>query len=338
MNLEKRIKAFDELSNLLRSAYGVQLIAEWAENAYQKNNWFTPNNVVIAINAITKDFLQKESLENWLKNYPIEQVSCKKVGVIMAGNIPLVGFHDAMSVLLSGHKLMAKLSSQDDYLIKQLFNQLLIIEPDFESKIIYAEKMNDAQAIIATGSDNSANYFEYYFKHIPHIIRKNRTSIAILTGNETGETLSKLGSDILQYYGLGCRNVSKIFVPEAFKPDFFYENIESLGDVMLNHKYKNNYDYNRSVLLVNQTKHFDNNFLILKESEELVSPISVVFFEKYSSITDLDLRVNQHNDKIQCILTENGWFKGSLPIGEGQNPALTDYADGVDTMAFLTKL
>ena len=339
MNKLTRVKAFAELGNLLRSAYGKQLAEEWAYRAHQKNNWFTPENTILAIESIANCFLKNENLENWLLQYPIHEITVpKKVGVIMAGNIPLVGFHDALTVLISGNYLYAKLSSQDDYLLKEIFSQLIVIEPAFEKYITYAERMNDVNAIIATGSDNSASYFEYYFKHIPNIIRKNRTSVAVINGNESDETLKKLGTDILQYYGLGCRNVSKLFVNEGFTPDKFYENIENWNIVMQNHKYKNNYDYNRSVLLVNQTPHFDNNFLMLKETEELVSPISVVFFEKYQNEQDLAVKLAQHNNKLQCVLSENGWLSGSLPIGEAQSPKLTDYADGVDTMAFLAKL
>lgn len=335
MNLSERIGGLTKLGNLLKSTYGSQLIEEWSYSVHQKNNWFTPANVALAINSIAECFLNEDKLKHWASSYPIVETSPKKVGVIMAGNIPLVGFHDALSVLISGHILHAKLSSQDDYLMKEIFKQLFIIEPNFEHLIIFAEKMNDAEAIIATGSDNSANYFEYYFKHIPNIIRKNRTSVAILNGTETNETLAKLGVDILQYYGLGCRNVSKIYVNADFAPDKFYQCIENQGDVFLNHKYKNNYDYNRSILLVNQTPHFDNNFLMLKESEELVSPISVVFFEKYANEGDLAIKLKEKQNKIQCILSENAWYSGSLAIGDAQNPSLFDYADGVDTMEFL---
>lgn len=337
MNLSERIEGFTKLGALLRSTYGQQLIEEWSHRSHQKNNWFTPENVTLAINSIAECFLVEEKLNNWVKEYSIKE-AYKKVGVIMAGNIPLVGFHDALAVLISGNILYAKLSSQDDFLLKEIFNQLYILEPSFKQQIIFTEKMNDVEAIIATGSDNSANYFEYYFKHIPNIIRKNRTSVAVLNGNETNETLEKLGKDILQYYGLGCRNVSKIYVNEAFAPDKFYQCIESQGDVFLNHKYKNNYDYNRSILLVNQTPHFDNNFLMLKESKELVSPISVVFFEKYENEGDLAIKLAEKQNKIQCILSENAWYAGSLAIGDAQNPSLFDYADGVDTMAFLCNI
>ncbi len=204
MNLAQRIKAFGKLGDLIKSAYGKQLIEEWVYRAHQKNNWFTPENVVLAINSISNHFLNEENLKNWTEKYTLNDNTNKKVGVIMAGNIPLVGFHDALAVLISGNILYAKLSSLDDFLLKALFEQLLIIEPDFKKQIIYAEKMNDVEAIIATGSDNSANYFEYYFKHIPNIIRKNRTSVAVLNGSEPAETLANLGKDILQYYGLGC--------------------------------------------------------------------------------------------------------------------------------------
>lgn len=338
MELCNRLEAFAKLGDLLKSRYGQQLIEEWAFKAHQKNNWFTPENTINATNSIAECFLVKEKLKIWTSKYDFKELVGKKVGVIMAGNIPLVGFHDALAVLVSGNILFAKLSSQDDYLLKELFKQLYIIEPDFENYIVFAERLNDIEAIIATGSDNSSNYFEYYFKHIPNIIRKNRSSVALITGNESFETLKMLGNDILQYYGLGCRNVSKLYVNESFTPDTFYESITDYETVFINHKYKNNYDYNRSVLLVNQTAHFDNNFLILKESTDLVSPISVVFFEKYWSIDDLNAKLTEKKDKIQCILSENGWYSGSLPIGESQNPSLFDYADGVDVMEFLCKL
>jgi Acyl-CoA reductase (LuxC) len=338
MKLEKRIDAFGKLGDLLLSSYGKQLIVEWSEKAYLKNNWFVPENVNMAINTIATCFLNKEELQAWLSEFDFSISKNKKVGVIMAGNIPLVGFHDALAVLISGNKLFAKLSSQDDFLFKQLVSQLLILEPDFEPEIVYTEKMNDVDAIIATGSDNSSTYFEYYFKHIPNIIRKNRSSIAILNGNESNETMAKLGADILQYYGLGCRNVSKLYINESFMPNYFYENILNWEKVMQNHKYKNNYDYNRSILLVNQEQHFDNNFLILKESNELVSPISVVFYEKYDSQADIELKIAANQNKIQCVLSENGWFKNSLPIGSAQIPSLTDYADGVDLLRFLNEL
>ncbi len=338
MELNQRISAFSELGNLLKSTYGKQLIEEWAFRAHSKNYWFTPENVKLSVESISNNFLVKEKLEEWASKYKINAKKPKKVGVIMAGNIPLVGFHDALSVLISGNRLYAKLSSQDDFLLRAIIEQLLIIAPELEQFIVFTEKMNEVEAIIATGSDNSSNYFEFYFKHIPNIIRKNRTSIAVLNGNEKSQTMAMLGTDILQYYGLGCRNVSKIYVPTQFKPDYLYENITDWDKVMLNHKYKNNYDYNRSVLLVNQTAHFDNNFLILKESDELVSPISVVFFEKYANKEDLNKKIKEKSDKIQCVLSENVWFSGSLAIGNAQNPSLFDYADGVDTLEFLSEL
>ncbi len=335
MDSQKRVKSLVALGRYLSESQLTDIV--YRANA--KNNWFTADNVTNSLKAIATEFLDETKLVNWLSGYDLSKTTSKRVGVVMAGNIPAVGFHDALCVLAAGHQLMAKLSTDDTVLMSFLFQQLIKLEPEWAGYIQIVERMNDAEAVIATGSDNTARYFDYYFAKKPHIIRRNRTSVAILNGQETNDELAQLGNDVLQYFGLGCRNVSKIYVPVGYEFSAFYESIESLSGIYCNHhKYFNNYEYNRSVLLVNREPHFDNGFLMLQRSESLVSPISVLFYEEYKNESDLTQLIENHVSKIQCVVSQNGWFANSLPFGQAQSPSLTDYADGVDTMEFLANL
>jgi hypothetical protein len=337
MQLQQRIQAFAQLGNLLKSRYGKDIVADWAAEAFSSNNWFIPENTIFSIEQIASNFLDENELSQWTNNYQFTNKNLK-IGVIMAGNIPLVGFHDALSVLLAGHQLHAKLSSQDDKLLKRLLEQLILIEPSFDKQIVYAEKLNDIDALIATGSDNTAQHFDYYFKNKPRIVRRNRSSVAILNGHESPETIQLLATDILQYYGMGCRNVSKLLVLGQYDPAKLYQPIAHWEKVLDNHKYQHNYDYNKSIYLINSDLHFDNGFLISKPSELLVSPISVVFVQEFDNEQQIHNYLEQNKQKIQCTLSENAWFGGSLAIGTSQSPGLTDYPDGVDVLDFLTKL
>jgi hypothetical protein len=338
MTLQARIKAFADLGRYLNATENQEEIELWADKASHQNNWFTLENTKKSLKAIADYYLNPDLLIQWTGLYEIPDTpkKIKSIGVIMAGNIPAVGFHDMMTIVLSGHACVAKLSSQDSFLMLTLMEKLLEINPNLEIRI--ADKLNEVDALIATGSDNSAKYFEYYFKSKPHIIRKNRTSIAILNGEETEEDFLNVGKDITDYFGLGCRNVSKIFVPENYDFTKFYDSIESLGDIFYHNKYKNNYDYNKSIYLVNMMPHFDNGFMILAPSEALVSPISVIFYEEYKNEAELKTKIEENNDKIQCMVSKNSWFEKSLNFGDAQKPKLWDYADGVDTMAFLLSL
>ncbi|PVY41727.1 acyl-CoA reductase [Pontibacter virosus] len=336
MTLENRIEAFVKLGKQLQDMTpeerkALSLIAQ------AKNPWFDENNVSAALQGITT-LLDEQYLREWLYPYHLKQVTPKKVGVVMAGNIPMVGFHDFLSVLLSGHFLLAKLSSDDDVLMRRLASMLVGIEPAFANHFEFVDMLKEADAIIATGSDNTARYFEYYFAKRPHIIRKNRTSIGILTGHEEAEDLRALGNDIFQYYGLGCRNVSKVYVPEGYTFDKLYEANEHHKTILVHHKYQNNYDYNKSILLVNRVPHFDNGFLLVQESSQLVSPISVLFYETFTSLPDLRHKLADVKEKTQCVVSAHGWLEGSIPFGDAQCPMPWDYADGVDTMAFLQGL
>ena len=335
MTLQARIKAFSDLGHFLNNPKNILEIELWADKASNQNNWFTIENTKKSIKTIADFYLNESLLNQWTDLYEIQDIpeTVKSIGVIMAGNIPAVGFHDMMTIVLSGHACVAKLSSQDSFLMTILIEKLLEICPNLEIRI--ADKLNEVDALIATGSDNSARYFEYYFKTKPHIIRKNRTSIGILNGEETEEDFLNLGRDITDYFGLGCRNVSKIYVPEKYDFTKFYDSIESLGDIFYHNKYKNNYDYNKSIYLVNMMPHFDNGFMILAPNENLVSPISVIFYEEYKDRVDLKNKMEINKDKIQCMVSKNGEFEKSLNFGDAQKPKLWDYADGVDTMAFL---
>ncbi len=308
----------------------------------QYNPWFTENNVRLAITAIA-DCLNKSQLATFVNTYEqniTQDDHPQRVAVIMAGNIPLVGFHDFLCVLLSGNIFMGKLSSDDKYLLPFLSKILNHINPEFNSYIEFTEgQLKNMDAVIATGSNNTSRYFDYYFSKYPSIIRKNRNSVAVLTGNETTEELKNLGQDIFQYFGLGCRNVSKIFIPRGFKFDLFFESIIDFQDIINNNKYCNNYDYNRTIYLMsNEPGLLDNNFLILKESSAYASPIGVLFYEFYDDLASLNKKLVLDNGAMQCIVSSSSEIQNSVKFGQTQCPSLEDYADGIDTMQFLTSL
>ncbi|GAB2561922.1 acyl-CoA reductase [Spirosoma areae] len=335
----ERLQTFVALGDFLRSANVQPELDEIAQRAYYKNNWFTPANSLIALRAIADEYLAADKLNAWASRYRPEADAPQTVGVVMAGNIPAVGFHDLLSVLVSGHKLLAKLSSQDFVLIHYLIQKLKEFNPAFGPLIEEAERLNAADAYIATGSNNTARYFEYYFAKKPSIIRKNRTSVGLLMGEEGEEELLKLGHDISDYYGLGCRNVSTILVPEEYDFIPLLRTLEPQAKLYLdNHKYQNNYDYNKSIYLINAVPHLDNGYLLLTENDGLVSPISVLYYQTYRTQADAAVWLTTHAGQIQVIASAQAWYPGSIAFGQAQRPGLADFADGVDTMAFLSEL
>lgn len=335
MTTHDHIEAFTKLNNyFIERPNDLELVIE---KSTQHNSWFTKTSIDEAIYGITH-ILDKKKLSKWISSYELDNSSDKRIGVIMAGNIPMVGFHDMLSVLVSGNIMVAKLSSQDAQLIPHIAKKLIEFNSDYEKRINFVEKLENIDAVIATGSDNTARYFEQYFGKYPNIIRKNRTSIAILNGSETKEDINHLGKDIFQYYGLGCRNISKIYVPEGYDFIAFFEGIESYSEVGNHHKYRNNYDYNKSIYLVNRVTHLDNGFLLVTESDQTVSPISVLYYKAYSSPEEIEQLITQNADKLQCIVSKNGEQLASLPFGKSQHPELWDYADNVDTLKFLSTL
>lgn len=301
------------------------------------NGWFTKEQVYFAVNSWAKT-LTETNLNEWLSNYDFSKVNPKTVGLILAGNIPLVGFHDFLSVLISGHNVLVKTSSNDQHLIKFLAHYLIAVEPELASRITFTEgKLENFDAVIATGSNNTARYFEFYFKDKPSIIRKNRNSVAILNGHETHEDLIKLGEDIFRYFGLGCRNVSKLFVPVGYNFDAFFKAMYEYQEVIHYEKYSNNYDYNKAVFLMSNFKLLDNGFLTIKEDTSYSSPISSVFYEFYEDLEALKNRLNNESNQIQCIVSNNLVSK-SIPFGQTQKPQLWDFADDVDTLKFLISI
>ncbi|MBC7523131.1 MAG: acyl-CoA reductase [Flavobacterium sp.] len=303
------------------------------------NGWFTKTQVYFAVNAWA-EALTLENFNTWLSLYPLEndKLIPKTVGLILAGNIPLVGFHDFLSVLISGHKVLVKTSSNDQKLLPFFADYLANINPNLERYITFVDgKLENYDAIIATGSNNTARYFEYYFKEKPSIIRKNRNSVAILNGQETTKQLQDLGEDIFRYFGLGCRNVSKLFVPKDYNFDSFFESIFKYQDVIHYEKYANNYDYNKAVFLMSNFKLLDNGFLTIKEDVSYASPISSIFYEFYDDIESLKKRLDVEKDQIQCIVSNN-LIANSINFGQTQKPKLWDYADSIDTINFLVQL
>jgi hypothetical protein len=297
------------------------------------NGWYTPEQVYFSIQSWAKA-LTAENLNQWTSSYDFTTTESKTIALILAGNIPLVGFHDFISVLISGHNVLVKTSSDDQHLLPFLAQYLIAIEPELASKITFIDgKLENFDAVIATGSNNTARYFEYYFKDKPSIIRKNRNSIAVLNGKETKEQLIALGEDIFRYFGLGCRNVSKLFVPKGYSFDAFFEAIFEYQEVIHYEKYANNYDYNKAVFLMSNYKLLDNGFLTLKEDSSHASPISSVFYEYYDELADVEKRIATELDKIQCVVSAN-LVKNSIPFGHTQRPQLWDYADNVDTISF----
>ena len=301
------------------------------------NNWFTPENVHFSISSWS-EALTENNLNQWLSAYNFIEKEPKNVGLILAGNIPLVGFHDFLSVLISGNNVLVKTSSKDDYLIKFLAKYLISLDNRFNEKITFVEdKLENYDAVIATGSNNTARYFEYYFKNKPSIIRKSRNSVAVLTGNETPEEMTLLSEDVFRYFGLGCRNVSKIFVPKNYNFDAFFNGMYAQKDVIYYEKYANNYDYNKAVFLMSNFQLLDNEFLTIKEDTSHASPISSVFYEYYEDVNEVKARIQQDAEMIQCVVS-NGIIENSVYFGNTQKPNLWDYADNVDTLDFLNNL
>jgi hypothetical protein len=332
MNLQQRIVLLSRLGEYILQDNDNWQIAK--QKANLQNSWFTPGFIDLATRTIAREFLQQEKLTAWARQYeiPAENTAPKNVGIIMAGNIPLVGFHDFLCVFITGHRQTIKPSSKDDVLIKHLVQQLHEWDEATRPLIAFSEMLKNCDAYIATGSNNSARYFEYYFSKYPHIIRRNRTSVAILTGNETADELDKLADDVYQYFGLGCRNVTKLYVPEQY--DFIplldaFKKYDHLIDL---HKYKNNYDYILAVLILNKQFYMTNQSILLNENKELFSPISQLNFEYYKKDEQPETALSTNAD-VQCIVGKN-----HIPFGQAQHPSLTDYADGVDVMKFLLEL
>ena len=363
MNIHKRSDAFvklgEKISKFLKDEIKISGLDITIKKSFQQNGWFTGENVRYALSALS-GMITEENILKWLSNYPspnspnkvtdsvimqTELQTPNYVGVIMPSNIPLAGFHDFFCVLMSGNFFVGKCSSQDKILLRAIAEILIKIEPEFKQMIFFTEnKFEKIDAVIATGSNNSSRYFEYYFGKYLHIIRKNRNSVAILSGNETEEEIKLLSNDIFLYFGLGCRNVSKIFVPENYDFEKLFSGIIHWEKIIHHNKYANNYTYYKTIYLMNKIKIWDNGFLLLKEDIGLSSPAAVLYYEFYKNEKQLNGRLKMDKENIQCVvaspltplLMDRGTFQ--VDFGEAQHPQLSDYADGIDTMKFLSGL
>ncbi|MDC8103656.1 acyl-CoA reductase [Chryseobacterium sp. B21-037] len=341
MNIENQVLGLIKLSDYIR-AYLAKSTEEFNESDSEfelllrkseiENPWFTIDNQKFAFRQWA-ELLTETNIKDWLKDYSASETS-KRVGLILAGNIPLVGWHDVISVVLSNHIPVIKLSSKDQYIIPFLLKKWREFS-DNNVEYEFVERLDNFDAVIATGSNNTARYLEYYFKNHLNIIRKNRTSVAVLKGDETEEELKLLANDIFQYFGLGCRNVTRILIPEDFLIDRLFESFIDHKDIINHHKYANNYDYNRAIYLLNQDKFWDNNFVMLKEDDKLFSPLSAINFSRYSSMDEVRNFIAENEENIQCIVAKDELGLDSIRFGEAQNPGLNTYADNVDTMKFL---
>lgn len=332
MQLQERIELLVKLGTYMQSDN-----EEWAQikhKASVENAWFAPEFIHIAVENIVNNFLQKDKLTSWAAIYqlPAENASPKTVGIVMAGNIPLVGFHDFLCVFITGHYMVIKPSSKDDVLLKHLVKKLYEWEIVVQNYISFSEILKNCDAYIATGSNNSGRYFEYYFNKYPNIIRKNRTSVAILDGTETTAELTRLAADIQQYFGLGCRNITQLYVPEGYDFIPLLDVLKEYEWLVENHKYKHNLDYHLALLIMNSKYYMSNGSIVLAENVSPFSPVSQVHYAFYTDVKAVETAL-QNNEEIQCVVGH-----GHTGFGAAQSPLLTDYADGVDTISFLKEL
>lgn len=338
--LEKKIKALVCLGDYLRSF--PKELEETMSKSFVQNQWFTIENQRLAIQAIANDFLTEQNLQTWLKGYEMEpnESKSKVVGLVMAGNLPLVGFHDWLCTYVSGHQAAVKLSEKDPYLLPFLTEIISRFDPAVRSQTQFVTRLNLFDAVIATGSDNASRYFESYFGKYPHIIRKNRNALAILTGKETDEELSDLGKDVFSFFGLGCRNVSKIMAPTGYDFSRLSHAFAAFEALLHHNKYRNNFDYRYTIALLNRQEHIQAGPILLMENPAIASPIAILHYSFYFNEMELLQYLETNRDFIQCIGAANSWTyaqPATVSFGKTQSPALWDYADGVDTLGFLTK-
>jgi hypothetical protein len=345
--LYNRIKAFEKLGILFsnkftensskESEYWNSELDKAIDLAYKYNTWFTEDSVKKALNEWSKQ-LNYNSLKNWTDQYKIEDKSEKKIAIIMAGNLPLVGFHDLLCGLIMNFHCIVKLSSDDKILIPFIVEYLDSIVPGIKNQVKFTTNpIKDFNGVIATGSNNSFKYFEYYFGNYPNILRKTRHSIAVLDGKETEMDLKKLGNDIFTYFGMGCRSVSKLLVPKGYDFDLLFNALFDFKEIINHNKYVNNYDYNKAVYLMSEQKFIENGFIILKEDEKLGSPIGCLFFEYYENPKDLNAYISDIKDSLQCVVS-NLNILNSTSFGSSQSPKIDDYADNINTLDFLLKI
>jgi hypothetical protein len=339
MTLQSRIEAFSELGKYLQKTEDPEL-QNVIQRAVSENAWFTLESIRQALNALRDRFLREDILYQWTLHYKVkENIRQHRIGLILAGNIPMVGWHDVMTNFVFNQVSLIKYSDKDKVLIPFLLQKLGEIAPESAGYFEEVQKLSGYDAVIATGSNNSATLFEYYFSKVPHIIRKNRNAAAVLTGGETPAELELLADDIFSYFGLGCRNVSKIYVPEGYDFGVLFKAFEKYRDIIHHHKYKNNYDYNLALFLLNKEPHIQHDIILLKESEQIASRIASLHYSGYRTPDEVEKELTDKRDQIQCIVSNTDI--GSLDtvsFGQSQCPGISDYADGIDTAEFILNL
>ncbi len=339
MTLDRKIEVLSTLGKEILDK--PDWLQDAVQSAYYANKWFTIDESWKALEAIATHFLSKDILSRWTSEYQIkDEVDNKTIGLVLAGNIPLVGFHDVLCCFVTGHNSLVKLSAKDEILMKAVVSRLIELEPEVNSRILLIDRLKGFDAIIATGSNNSSAYFEEYFGKYPNIIRKNRNAIAVISGDETDEDFIALGHDIFNYFGLGCRNVSKLYVPSGYKFDHMLGILHDHYKELANHnKYRNNFDYNNALLMLNKVDYLMSGSLIITESDAISSRIATVHYSYYDDLSTLERELSKRQEEIQCIVANVKFDKHStFSFGEAQKPSISDYADGVDTMEFLTNL
>ncbi|SDC34879.1 acyl-CoA reductase [Niabella drilacis] len=333
MTLSQRIRLLAKLGAYMQGNSHGWLAAK--EQAFRNNGWFLPDFINRSVQNIASAFLQEPLLKKWTDAYPNLEAADREprlVGLVMAGNIPLVGFHDLLCVFISGHNCLVKASSKDETLIRHLVDQMISWEPEVAECIRFSDLLKGCDAYIATGSDNTAGYFDYYFAKYPHLIRRNRTSAALLTGTETADELSALADDVCLYFGMGCRNVTKVYVPEQYNFEPLLQALKKYDYLADVHKYRNNYDYNLALYLLNSRFYMSTPAVLLVEDPALFSPVSQLNYGFYGNRSGL-VEALAGNPSVQCIVGH-----GCIPFGNAQSPAIDQYADGEDTLAFLLSL
>lgn len=337
MNIKQTIDALQRVGQVFGNENSVEL-QQAITNAYAKNKWFTDDNVKHALSYWHQQ-LTAEKLEEWVaKEGLTENTSPKTIGIVAAGNIPLVGLHDVVSILMSGNKVKIKLSGDDEVLMKFFISTLINADPTFGNYIEAVDTIENIDAVIATGSNNTARYFEFYFGKYPNIIRKNRNSIAVIGGTESPETIHQLGHDIFSYFGKGCRNVTQLWLPSDYDIVSFLDNLQQHAEVANHNKYVNNYHYHKAILLMNKDQHLDTGFLLLREDKKIYSPIGMINYARYNDMSEVKEFLAQNADDIQCVVSEATSLPEAVKPGYTQNPKLWDYADGVNTIEFLKGL
>ena len=333
-SLQQRIAALQDLVQYIREGQD-ELKAKMAVTA-RSNRWFTQENVSERLLSIADQYLDRSNLEAWLANYDIKaSATPKRIGVVAAGNIPLVGFHDCLTTFIAGHHLQLKPASKDSVLLPHLLEKLMELAPGFHCQIV--EKLEAYDAVITTGNNNSARYFEYYFRHVPHIIRKNRNGVAVLNGSETVRDLDQLGLDIFSYFGLGCRSVSKLYLPAGYDLSRLLHAFDNYRDIAHHNLYRNNLDYNRTLLMLNQVAFLDVDHVNITENPSIPSPIANLHYEFYEDQEDVLKKLKEAEEAIQCVVGGDNAY-ADVGFGQAQHPALGDYADRLDTLEFLLGL